>query len=110
MKYRKCNNFILLCALLSLIVTACSTTSAIPDGEQLFTGLKKIEFDDADKSEHAEYTKSEMESVLATAPTGAFLGSSYYRTPFPVRLWIWNALSPDTSAVSRWLTRAFGLH
>ena len=108
MKYRKCNNFILLCALLSLIVTACSTTSAIPDGEQLFTGLKKIEFDDAEKSEHAEYTKSEMESVLATAPTGAFLGSSYYRTPFPVRLWIWNALSPDTSAVSRWLTRAFG--
>lgn len=95
-------------ALLSLMVTACSTTGAIPDGEQLFTGLKKIKFENYEKNSHAEETKTEMESVLATAPTGAFLGSSYYRTPFPVRLWIWNAFSNDSSKVGQWITRAFG--
>ncbi len=94
--------------LLPVIMTACSTTRAIPDGEQLFTGLKKIQFDNYEKNAHADETKLELESVLATAPTSSLLGSSYYRTPVPMRLWIWNAFSQDTSRVSRWITKAFG--
>lgn len=94
--------------LLPVIMTACSTTRAIPDGEQLFTGLKKIQFDNYEKNAHADETKLELESVLATAPTSSLLGSSYYRTPIPMRLWIWNAFSQDTSRVSRWITKAFG--
>ena len=100
--------YILALILLPVIMTACSTTSAIPDGEQLFTGLKKIQFDNYEKNAHADETKMELESVLATAPTSSLLGSSYYRTPIPIRLWIWNAFSQDTSAVSRWITKAFG--
>lgn len=94
--------------LLPVIMTACSTTRAIPDGEQLFTGLQKIQFDNYEKNAHADETKLELESVLATAPTSSLLGSSYYRTPIPMRLWIWNAFSQDTSRVSRWITKAFG--
>lgn len=94
--------------LLPAIMTACSTTRAIPDGEQLFTGLKKIQFGNHEKNAHADETKLELESVLATAPTSSLLGSSYYRTPIPMRLWIWNAFSQDTSRVSRWITKAFG--
>lgn len=94
--------------LLPVIMTACSTTRAIPDGEQLFTGLKKIQFGSHEKNAHADETKLELESVLATAPTSSLLGSSYYRTPIPMRLWIWNAFSQDTSRVSRWITKAFG--
>lgn len=94
--------------LLPVIMTACSTTRAIPDGEQLFTGLKKIQFGSHEKNAHADETKLELESVLATAPTSSLLGSSYYRTPIPMRQWIWNAFSQDTSRVSRWITKAFG--
>lgn len=108
MTSKRLNKYILALILLPAIMTACSTTSAIPDGEQLFTGLKKIQFDNYEKNAHADETKMELESVLATAPTSSLLGSSYYRTPIPIRLWIWNAFSQDTSAVSRWITKAFG--
>ncbi len=89
-------------------VAACSSTSALPEGEQLFTGLKPIQYENYEECDHAEMTKEEMEYVLASAPNGALFGSSYYRSPFPVRLWIWNAFSQDSSRFSQWMTRAFG--
>ena len=87
-------------------LTACSTTSALPEGEQLFTGLKPIKYTNYEPCDHAEETKEEMESVLASAPNGALFGSSYYRTPFQLKLWIWNAFSQSPSPISQWITKA----
>ncbi len=87
---------------------ACSSTSALKEGEQLFTGLKPIEYTHYDKMPYADSTILEMENVLASAPNGALFGSSYHRTPFPVRLWIWNAFSTSESPFSRWIVKAFG--
>ena len=87
---------------------ACSSTSALKEGQQLFTGLKPIEYSNYEKSGYADTTMLEMENVLASAPNGALFGSSYYRTPFPVRLWIWNAFSQSEGGVAKWITRAFG--
>lgn len=98
----------LLLAALAIILHGCSSTSAIPDGEQLFTGLKKINYTDYKASDYAETTKIEIENVLATTPNASLFGSSYYRSPFPIKLWIWNAFSQDSSAVARWFVRAFG--
>ena len=64
---------------------SCSSTSALKEGEQLFTGLKPIEYVNYEKSSYADTTILEMENVLASAPNGALFGSSYYRMPFPVR-------------------------
>ena len=72
----------------SLLFTGCSSTSALKEGEQLFAGLKPIEYTNYEENSYADSVKEEMEYALASAPTGAFMGSSYYRTPFPVRLWI----------------------
>ena len=94
--------------LLCEAIWACSTTSAIPDGEQLFTGLKKIEFSNYEKSDYATATQEELGYVLASAPNGALFGSSYHMTPLPVRLWIWNAFSQSDDGFSRWMTKAFG--
>lgn len=91
-----------------LVLTGCSSTSSIPDGEQLFTGLKTIKYVNVENNDHAKETQVEMESVLASAPNGSFFGSSYYHTPFPVRLWIWNAFAKDSTSVGNWLTRTFG--
>ncbi len=94
--------------LLAAVAASCSTTSAIPDGEQLFTGLKHIKYTNFEKSKHAATTQEEMEYALASAPNGALLGSSYYRTPFQFKLWIWNAFSRSESGFGKWMVRAFG--
>ena len=90
------------------LLVACSSTSALKDDEQLFTGLKPILYTGYEKSPYADSTIQEMENVLASAPNGALFGSSYYRTPFPIRLWIWNAFSQSESPISKWITKAFG--
>ena len=90
------------------LMSGCSSTSALPEGQQLFTGLRPIKYVDYEACDHATTTQEEMEYVLASAPNGALFGSSYYRTPFPVRLWIWNAFSQDSTAFSKWMTKSFG--
>ena len=45
---------------LAFVAVGCSTTSALPEGEQLFTGLKKIEYVNYEKNSHALETQMEM--------------------------------------------------
>ena len=94
--------------LTSSLFTGCSSTSALKEGEQLFAGLKPIEYTNYEANPYADSVKEEMEYALASAPTGAFMGSSYYRTPFPIRLWVWNAFSQSEDGLSRWITKVFG--
>ena len=98
-----------------LLVGACSTTENIPDGDQLFVGLTKINYERADSGVTAAVanqnflaTQEEVEAALATAPNGALFGSSYHRTPFPYGLWIWNAFSGKDDSFSKWLVSSFG--
>ena len=90
------------------LITGCSSTSALKEDEQLFTGLVPIEYKNYEKGAYADSTIAEMEYALASAPNGALFGSSYYRTPFPVRLWIWNAFSQSDGAMAKWITKVFG--
>jgi len=99
----------LVAAAAALLVTAsCSTTKNIPDNDRLFTGLEKIKYENYEKSAHFDSTREEVEAALATAPNGALFGSSYYRTPFPYGLWIWNAFSGSDGKMAKWITRTFG--
>ena len=100
--------YIWMLALVAPMWVSCSSTNALKEGEQLFMGLKPIQYTNYEKIPYADTTILEMENVLASAPNGALFGSSYYRTPFPVRLWIWNAFSTSDSPVSKWITKAFG--
>ena len=99
----------------SLIFAACSTTKNIPDDDQLFIGLTKITYERNDSGvpthiAHKNFveTQTEVEAALATAPNGALFGSSYYRTPFPYGLWVWNAFSGKEDKFSKWMTESFG--
>lgn len=103
--------------LLTLSITGCSTTSSLEPGEQLYTGMKPTEYikdnttpslTSVSQKDHFIDTKEEVEAVLACAPNGALFGSSYYRTPFPWGLWIWNAFSQKKGAIPKWLTSSFG--
>ena len=90
------------------VMTSCSTTSGIPDDDQLFVGLTEIKYDNYKSSDHFIATQAEVEAALATAPNGALFGSSYYRTPFPYGLWIWNAFSGKDDGFSKWMVKSFG--
>lgn len=91
-----------------VLMVACSTTSAIPDGEQLFTGLKETKYENYEKGTHFDKTREEMDVVLATTPNASLFGSSTIRSPFPVGLWIWNAFSQSQSGIGRWISNTFG--
>ena len=98
-------------AALCLVLTACSTTSNIPDDDQLFIGLKEIEYKGYNKDTNKEHfiaTQEELEAALATPPNGALFGSPYYRTPFPYGLWIWNWADGSSGKFKKWLNNSFG--
>jgi len=107
----KTNRFIYLFLVLTIVivtVTSCSTTSAIPDGEQLYIGMKSTKYGNYEKNPHFTMTQEELEYVLAAKPNASLFGSSTYRSPFPIGLWIWNAFSNDSTGFGRWMTMAFG--
>ena len=94
-----------------LLFASCSTTRGLREGEQLFIGLTKIEYTEdslSKESDHHATVKEEIEAALATAPNGALFGSSYYRTPFPYGLWIWNAFSGSKNKIAQWITKTCG--
>ena len=90
------------------LLTSCSTTKNIPDDDQLFIGLTQIDYQKHDNSQHFLNTQEEIEAALATQPNGALFGSSYYRTPFPYGLWIWNYAYGSSGKIKKWLNRSFG--
>ncbi|WP_288082482.1 BamA/TamA family outer membrane protein [Xylanibacter rodentium] len=101
------NRFLTL-ILLTMFCAGCSTTSNLPEGEVLYTGLKKINYLDRDSSDYSVQVEEEVEAALACAPNGALLGSSYYRTPFQLKLWIYNRYANSTSKFGKWMLKTFG--
>ena len=97
-----------LTVLVVALLVGCSTTSGIPDGDQLYTGMKKTQYNAPEKSAHYDKVVEELDAALATAPNGSLFGSSTFRNPLQVGLWIWNAFANDSNAVSRWLVKSFG--
>ena len=49
--------------LLALLLTACSTTRLITGNEQLYTGIKSIEFVEAEKFASSNTGKTALEEV-----------------------------------------------
>lgn len=92
---------------LIMALVGCSTTSNLKDDEQLYVGMKPIEYNDYEAGKHFLETKAELEAALACAPNGALFGSSYYRT-IPYGLWIYNACSDAQGALPRWIKQTFG--
>ena len=90
-----------------LIAGSCSSTSSVPEGDQLYIGLNPIEYKEYEKNDHFYAVQEEVEAALATAPNGAFFGSSYHRT-IPYKLWIWNNFSNSETKLGKWIAKTFG--
>lgn len=103
MKYIKIHILIL------LVLCSCSTTRHIEDGEQLYTGIKDIEY--IGKKEFAssvigETAITEIEAALAAAPNASIAGSSSLRG-IPFGLWWYNAFYNSKSKIGQWFFKNF---
>lgn len=93
----------------ALLLTACSTTRLITDGEQLYTGTKKIEFVEADKYADSNTGKTAIEEIsyaLECAPNGSVFRSSRLRM-FPLGLWWYNAFHNSKHDLGKWFFNTF---
>jgi len=86
-----------------LLFTACSTTRNLPEGEVLYTGMKKTVVENRDVSEAGDETLDEVNAALAAAPNNSLLGSSSVRFPFPFGLWMYNAFHSYEKGLGRWI-------
>lgn len=96
-------------AITALLLTACSTTRFITDGEQLYTGIKDIEFVEQDKYAGSETGKAAIDEVsyaLECAPNGSILGSSKWRA-LPLGLWWYDGLRNAKGRLGKWLFNTF---
>lgn len=100
---------IYICILVAIVcLMACNVTEGVPDGEHLYVGIDKVNYTNYEKNDHFVTTKEEVEAALACEPNGALFGSSYYRSPFQYRLWIWNKYHDKDTKFGRWMTKSFG--
>ena len=92
-------------ALIGVIITSCSTTRNLPEGEILYTGIDKMEILNEDKTDAGITALTEVEAALAYAPNNAILGSSTMRWPLPVGLWVYNGFEKyqNKKGVGRWI-------
>ncbi len=92
-----------------LIICSCSTTRLIEDGEQLYTGTKRIHFEGQKEfasGEIGETAITEVEAALAATPNGSIAGSSKYKG-IPFGLWWYNAFGNSKGKVGEWFFRNF---
>ena len=104
---RKISNLLLLMAAV-VTLAACSTTSNLPEGEVLYTGMKKTQYVVSDSDTHFANVKEEIEAALACKPNGALLGSAYYRSPLQMKLAVFNKYANSKSKFGRWMRNNFG--
>ena len=86
-----------------ILLSACSTTRNLPDGEVLYTGIRKIAIQNEDSTKAGQAALEEIEAALAYPPNNAIFGSSSLRTPFPFGLWIYNGFVNKKSKFSKWI-------
>lgn len=102
-KYKPIANRILFILMITFLFTACSTTKNLPEGQVLYTGIKKIEVTAEDKTRAGQDALEEVEGALAYPPNNALLGSSSIRVPLPFGLWIYNAFVNKKGKIGKWV-------
>ena len=88
-------------ALLLAAVTSCSTTKRLPEGETLYTGIKKIDIVAPSDEKLSADVKTTVTSAVDVAPNN-YISMLGMRSPFPIGLWVYNNWNPDSKGLKRW--------
>ncbi|WP_370460001.1 BamA/TamA family outer membrane protein [Bacteroides sp. 519] len=95
---------------IALLLSSCSTTKNLDEGQMLYKGIKKTEIANDPKSAVGSEAIAEVKAALAKAPNGALFGSSSATLPkpLPIGLWIFNQYNDSQSKLSQWILKKFG--
>lgn len=86
-----------------LLLSACSTTKNLPEGQILYTGQKSLLMENESKSGTGTEAMSEIDAALAKAPNNSLFGSSTTRHPFAFGLWSYNAFVNSEGGLGKWM-------
>ena len=84
------------------IFASCSTTSKLAEGEVLYTGVKKIQYNQRDSVKIDPDVKDLIFSAVNVKPNNP-LYSPYIRSPFPIGLWVYNHWDENSTGLKGWL-------
>jgi outer membrane protein assembly factor BamA len=84
------------------LISGCSTTKKLAEGEILYTGVEEIKITSPESVNVESVHKSTIESPLSKAPNNP-LYSPYYRTIFPTGLWVYNWNIKRQKGLKWWL-------
>ena len=104
------SSFWLLCLpaviLLAAIVSACSTTKRLGADETLYTGVKNVDIVPADKEKLPGEMVADLKQAVNVTPNNPLpfkLMSPYWRSPFPIGLWVYNNWNDSAKGIKGWL-------
>ncbi len=105
------NNISLLSSAISALIAAacaamlagCSTTKRIPEGEQLYIGVKKIDIKAPEGEKVPEVVEAKLSEAVSVPPNNALFKSAKYRIPFPIGLWVYNNWDDPGKGFKHWL-------
>ncbi len=93
----------LVVAFLLLVLSSCSTTKRIPDGEMLYNGLH-MKVNTPEGVKMPGEVKSDLVTSVNVKPNNAIpLLKPYRRYPFPLGLWVYNNWNDSAKGLKGWL-------
>ena len=95
---------LLAAAAVAMVAVACSTTRRIPEGEQLYTGIKGIDYVYSTDTTPPvpEALREEISTSLFVKPNN-YLAILDWRYPFPLGLWVYNNWPNPEKGLKHWL-------
>ena len=96
---------LVLCLLMALLGSSCSTTKKLGEGDVLYTGVKHLKYHENDVKVD-EGVKTDIFTAINVKPNNP-LYSPYYRTPFPFGLMIYNNIDENATGFEGWIYRHF---
>lgn len=96
---------LLLTAMAALVMTGCSTTSKLEEGEILYNGMKLDLHPVAGEKLPGEMV-SDLKKAVNVKPNNPLpFISPYMRSPFPVGLWVYNHMNDSAGGLKGWIYR-----
>lgn len=89
-------------AFLVMMLSSCSTTSRLGENDVLYTGVKKVQYNQIDGEKIDGSVKDQIFTAINVKPNNP-LYSPYYRTPFPIGLWVYNHWDENAKGLKGWL-------
>lgn len=89
-----------------LILSACSTTKRLQNGDVLYTGVTKFDINPSSDDKLPDEMVTNLKAIIDVKPNNAMpFMSPYVRTPLPIGLWVYNNWNDSAGGLKGWLYR-----